>query len=220
MKNESTNNNNGNTQNNSAVKEKAEQAQEKVSEVAGEAKQQAAALTQQAKVEAKSSLHSQKQMVANELHGAAHALRETSSTLREQNQTMFAEYGGQLAERIDHASTYLEEHDLDDLVSEVENFARRKPELFIGGAFTLGLLAARFLKSSAPASGANYDPADSYMPARPRDRWRTQPVGQTQNETRESGNMTYTPDRQYPYGRGRGPRPSDMYPDSAGSVGS
>jgi hypothetical protein len=35
------------------------------------------------------------------------------------------------------------------MVRNVEDFARRQPALFIGGAFMLGLLGARFLKSSA-----------------------------------------------------------------------
>jgi hypothetical protein len=35
------------------------------------------------------------------------------------------------------------------LVGDVENFARRQPALFIGGALALGILAARFLKSSS-----------------------------------------------------------------------
>jgi hypothetical protein len=133
----------------SAVQEKVDQAQQKASEVADEAKKQASVLTEQAKTEAKSSLQSQKEMAAQELHGVAQALRQTSNNLREQDQTMFAQYSNQVANRVERASTYLEEHDLDELMHEAEDFARRQPELFIGGAFTLGLLAARFLKSSA-----------------------------------------------------------------------
>lgn len=215
MSNHTPNKNNGNTQETSQVKETAEQVQEKASEVAGEAQQQAAALSQQAKVEAKSSLRSQKDVVAQELSGAANALRHTSNTLREQDQSLFAQYSNQVADRVERASTYLQDHDVDDLVYEVEDFARRKPELFIGGAFTLGLLAARFLKSSTP-SPENYDASDNYTSARTRGTWRTRSLAETEarEASRETGDMTYTPDRQYPYGQGRGPRPSDMYPDN------
>lgn len=128
---------------------------EKVSEVTAEAQQQVSALSQQAKAEAKSSLQTQKEMAAQELHGVAHALRQTSSNLREQDQTMFAQYSNQVADRVERVSTYLEEHDLDELMGEAENFAHRQPELFIGGAFTLGLLAARFLKSSSTKATDN-----------------------------------------------------------------
>jgi hypothetical protein len=38
----------------------------------------------------------------------------------------------------------------------VENLARRQPALVFAGAFALGLVGARFLKSSDP--GSRYDP--------------------------------------------------------------
>ncbi|MCL4267868.1 MAG: hypothetical protein KJ069_32175 [Anaerolineae bacterium] len=126
------------------------QMQQKAGEVASEVQQQVGELSQQAKEEAKSTFHAQKAVAAQELHGVAQALRQTGSQLREQDQTLFAQYSNRVADHVERASTYLEEHELDDLVFEAEDFARRQPELFIGGAFMLGLLAARFLKSSAP----------------------------------------------------------------------
>jgi hypothetical protein len=47
---------------------------------------------------------------------------------------------------------------VDDLLREAEEFARRDPALFLGVAFTLGVLGARFLKSSGrhPSSTGGY----------------------------------------------------------------
>jgi hypothetical protein len=45
---------------------------------------------------------------------------------------------------------YLREKDLQGLTRDTETFARRHPELFLGGAFLAGMLAARFVKSSRP----------------------------------------------------------------------
>lgn len=135
----------------SAIKEKAAQIQQKTAEAAEEAKRQAADLSQRAKSEASTTLQNQKEMAAQELHGVAEALRQTGSQLQGQEQNLFAQYSHQMANQVDRASNYLEEHDLEELVHEAEDFARRQPELFIGGAFTLGLLAARFWKSSAPS---------------------------------------------------------------------
>ena len=45
---------------------------------------------------------------------------------------------------------YLRGKDFDRMVDDLEGFARRQPALFLGGAFMLGLLAARFLKSGNP----------------------------------------------------------------------
>jgi hypothetical protein len=40
-----------------------------------------------------------------------------------------------------------------ELVGEVQDFARRQPTLFFGGAVVLGFAALRFLKSTAPKTG-------------------------------------------------------------------
>jgi hypothetical protein len=47
---------------------------------------------------------------------------------------------------------YLTARDVDQLVSEAEAFARRQLAAFLGGAFALGFLVSRFLKSSSPQS--------------------------------------------------------------------
>jgi hypothetical protein len=45
-------------------------------------------------------------------------------------------------------SDYLRDKSLTDVVGDVERFARREPVIFVGGAFLIGLLGSRFLKSS------------------------------------------------------------------------
>jgi hypothetical protein len=55
--------------------------------------------------------------------------------------------GGQVSS----VASAVRQGDLRDLVTEVEEVARRQPALFFGGALVLGFVALRFLKS-APAS--------------------------------------------------------------------
>ena len=43
----------------------------------------------------------------------------------------------------------MREKDVQAIVRDVERYAREQPALFLGGAFVLGLLGARFLKSTA-----------------------------------------------------------------------
>jgi hypothetical protein len=50
-------------------------------------------------------------------------------------------------------STYIRDHEVRDLISETERLARREPLLFLGGAFAVGFIAARFLKASSPEQG-------------------------------------------------------------------
>lgn len=132
------------------AQEKTATVREKAEEIADDAKSK----MNQASHQAKSTVSDQKEQAASQLHGVAQALRQTSDELREQDQGMFASFSNQAADQADRLSGYLQERDMGDLVRDAEDFARRQPELFIGGAFTLGLLAARFLKSSSPDSHA------------------------------------------------------------------
>jgi hypothetical protein len=50
---------------------------------------------------------------------------------------------------VSEISSYLRDRNVDDMLADAEDFARRQPELFLGGAFALGMLAARFFKSSS-----------------------------------------------------------------------
>jgi glucan phosphorylase len=134
------------------AKDAAEDVQQKAGKLTDEVKSQAIEITEEAKVQAKSVIEDRKEMAARELGSVAEAFRQTSSSLREQDQAMFAQYSNRVADQVERVSSYLEDHNLDDMIHDSEDFARRQPELFIGGAFTLGLLAARFLKSSASSS--------------------------------------------------------------------
>jgi glucan phosphorylase len=134
------------------AKDAAEEAQQKAGKLTDEVKSQAIEITEEAKVQAKSVIEDRKDIAARELGSVAEAFRQTSSTLREQDQAMFAQYSNRVADQVERVSSYLEDRNLDDMIHDSEDFARRQPELFIGGAFTLGLLAARFLKSSASSS--------------------------------------------------------------------
>lgn len=61
-----------------------------------------------------------------------------------------AKYSGTIADKVEQFSDYLDKKDLREVMRDVEDFAHRQPLLFLGGAFALGVLAARFLKSSNP----------------------------------------------------------------------
>jgi len=118
----------------SAVKD---QAQEKVGQVAEQAKQQAT-----------SRVESQKERAVDSLGSVAQAIRQTGQELRQQDQVAIGQYADKAAEQVERLASYLRRHDVGELIEETERFARRRPGLFLGGGFALGLVAARFLKSS------------------------------------------------------------------------
>ena len=83
---------------------------------------------------------------AGQLDDVADALRRTSKEL---DQNVVAPYIEKAADEIHRVSEYVRTADPRDIRRNVEGFARREPLLFLGGAFALGMLGARFLKSSA-----------------------------------------------------------------------
>jgi len=64
-----------------------------------------------------------------------------------------ARYIRQASEQIQGVADTIRERDMRELVGEVQDFARRQPTLFFGGAVVLGFAALRFLKSTAPTAG-------------------------------------------------------------------
>jgi hypothetical protein len=123
-------------------------------------KKQANNIAGQAKEKAVGVLDEQKGKVTSGLSSVADSIRQVGENLRgdggadggEQNAiaTTTAHYGETLADKIEDFSGYLENATIKDLTRDVEGFARRQPALFIGGAFLVGVLATRFLKTSAP----------------------------------------------------------------------
>lgn len=124
------------------VKQQTQQAVRKTQEMAGQ-------VVDQARDQVRSQLSSQKERAAEGLGGVAEALRLTSEQLRERDQATFGDYAASAAEMVERFSGHLKERDINQMIWEIESFGRRQPALFMGGAFALGFLASRFLKSSS-----------------------------------------------------------------------
>ncbi len=102
---------------------------------------------------AESAIGEKKANLASGLTSVADSLHQATENLREQDDQigitkLTAKYGDELANQLERISDYFENKDPREMMRDVEGFARRNPEIFLGAAFTLGLLAARFLKSS------------------------------------------------------------------------
>lgn len=88
---------------------------------------------------------------ARDVSDVAKALRETSGRL---DGNMLSPYVEKAAEKLETASQFLRTANLKDIQGTLETFARRDPLLFLGGAFAVGVVAARFLKSSSEPEAA------------------------------------------------------------------
>jgi len=130
------------------MQEVADQAKETAGQVANQAQQKAGRVVDQTRQQMTSRLASQKDRAAEGLGSVAQALWQTGQQLREQDQDGVTSYIDNAASQVERFSTYLQNNDVGELINDVERFARRQPAVFLGGAFVLGLLGARFLKSS------------------------------------------------------------------------
>jgi ElaB/YqjD/DUF883 family membrane-anchored ribosome-binding protein len=110
-------------------------------------------------------LSNQKERATSSIGSVAQAVRQSAQPLRDNRQDVIAQYVEKAADQLDRFSTRLRDRDVSDIVDDVQRFARQRPALFVGAAFAAGILAARFLKSSADSgrSGQSdwYEPRDS-----------------------------------------------------------
>ena len=61
-----------------------------------------------------------------------------------------AKYTNTAAQKLEDVAGYFETRNVREMARDLESFARRNPAVFLGAAFGLGFLAARFLKSTTP----------------------------------------------------------------------
>jgi hypothetical protein len=114
------------------------QAQEKAKEVAGQAKGRLKEQVDQRSTEA-----------GQQITTVADDVRSVAGELRTQGKDTPARYAEQAAEKVESAGQWLEQADGDQILRDVEDFARRNPWAVAAGGLALGLVASRFLKASS-----------------------------------------------------------------------
>lgn len=105
-------------------------------------------LIDKAEQQARARINATKKDAALTLSSVASTLLSSSSQLKDEQQNLAGEYVGKAAEQIDRLANYIQSADPGEVVDNIEQFARRRPAVFIGAAFALGVIGARFLKSS------------------------------------------------------------------------
>jgi hypothetical protein len=132
-------------------------------------------LMDQAREGAINRLDQQRERAATGLESMVNALRQSGRDLQTDNATV-AGYVDTFATQVERVAGGLHEKDMRQMMNDLERFARRRPGVFLGGAFVIGLAAARFLKSSSRpeepwrtsgASSTSYPPSTGYTPTSP-----------------------------------------------------
>ena len=108
-----------------------------------------------ATTKASEKLEEKKTDLSSGLSNVASSIRQLGDNLGgpgtdDQISRLTSEFSSSAAAKIQNAANYFERQDLNAVYRDAERFARNNPAWVLGGAFALGFLAARFLKSSPP----------------------------------------------------------------------
>jgi hypothetical protein len=126
-----------------------EQAQEKAQEVAGQAQERVQDAAHQAKGRLREQVDQRSTQAGEQINTVAEDVRSVAEELRTQGKDTPARYAEQAAEKAQQAGEWLRDRDGDQLLREVEDFARRKPWAIAAGGLALGFAASRLLKASS-----------------------------------------------------------------------
>jgi hypothetical protein len=99
--------------------------------------------------EAEGFAQSRKRELGERIKGGGAAMRRVADKLRDEEDPNIAKYAEAAARRLHRAGEYVQSRDFGAIRRDLENVARRRPELFFGGMFIAGLAVSRFLKASA-----------------------------------------------------------------------
>lgn len=106
---------------------------------------------------ATSTIEEKKADLTGGLTSVADSIRQVGNNLNQSTDSgavteYSKQYANTAAEKLESVARYFDNKDLKAIARDAESFARRNPAIFLGGAFALGILAARFFKSSPTPS--------------------------------------------------------------------
>ncbi len=149
---------------------------EQVEDLKEEAREGTVRLAADARAQVAAVVRRRQRLLADRLSGIAAALREAGSRLQREAARPagipaampaplvgagpaparvdaatrgLCELTERAARQVERASSYVRRSELREMVSDLEELARRRPAVLVGGSFATGMLLARFFKSSS-----------------------------------------------------------------------
>lgn len=128
----------------------ADRVKEEGKNLASAARGEARGMAKEAGRHVRNLVEERKDRTADQLGGFSGSLRDAARKLEDGGggATALGGYAKTAADQVDRVSQYLRDRDLESFVRDAETFARKHPDVFLGGAFVGGLILARFLKAS------------------------------------------------------------------------
>jgi ElaB/YqjD/DUF883 family membrane-anchored ribosome-binding protein len=143
------------------------QASAKAEDAASVAQEKASELREQGSARLRDQFDERSTATGQQVRSLAEALRRSGNDLRNEGNGNAAQLTAQAAERIERFGVYLEEKTGDDVMRDVERFARQRPWLLAGLGALAGVAAARFMKASSEQRYEGYRATSQ--------QWRTEP---------------------------------------------
>ncbi|MET9802480.1 hypothetical protein [Streptomyces sp. NPDC006368] len=141
-------------------------AAEQAKEVAGQARQQAGTVVRDLRERVRGEARGQAERVAGTLRQWADDLGGMAENAP--GDSPVRSLATQAADGGNRAADYLEKHGVDGLVGNVQDFARRRPGAFLGGAVLAGLVVGRLAKAGGKQARNTPEQAtEEARPARP-----------------------------------------------------
>ena len=150
-----------------------DQATAQVQEAASTAQEKAVELKDQGRSKLGATLDQRTSQAGEQVRKMAQALRQSGEHMRDQGESgQVVGVAEGAADRFERLSGYLDQTSGDELLHDVEEFARRRPWMVAGMGLVAGIAASRFLKASSErrygsaqrsgyASRHGYDPYPS-----------------------------------------------------------
>ncbi len=114
-------------------------------------------LKEKAGSQVKSMMAERKGQLTEKLNALAGALRNASGQLRNQESGKFiAGFVDNFSDKIERASSFLNERDIDELMNTGKTVIRQRPVLALAGVFAAGFICARLLKSTGRPAMAGW----------------------------------------------------------------
>jgi ElaB/YqjD/DUF883 family membrane-anchored ribosome-binding protein len=145
----------------------ASQASAKVEEAASTAQEKASQLREQGSARVRDQFDQRSTRAGSQVRSLAEALRRSGNELSDEDNSSASQLITQAAGRIDRVGSYLEKKSGDELMRDIETFARRRPWMLAGLGMVAGVGAARFMKASSERRYGDYRGSSGQWPTRP-----------------------------------------------------
>lgn len=160
------------------------QASATVDHATSAAQEKATDLREKGSARVRDQLDQRSTQAGSEMRSLADALRRSGQQLSSEGNSNASQVTTQVADRIERVGSYLEQKRGDELMRDIETFARRRPWMLAGIGLVAGVAAARFTKASSERR---------YAARRETGGWPTRPEGSPPEIPSGSGSVGSEP---------------------------